>query len=136
MRPRLIISALLVSVFTLAQPVKKIEPINLFTGYDSFCMNSYEEGVVYMWRWNDNRIIVLNIGGLVDLVFPKEYCTYDTYYDGNTKVVKAKKAQSTSFARKDVILKGQICVLYYNFSDTVIVDSLSYFVRNRLQDEL
>ena len=93
-----------------------MNPLDLFTGYNNFCVNYYEEGVVYMWYWDDGRTIMLCAGALSDLIIPHKYSKISTHHEPNIKIVDAQDTLSISFARKEIITSEHICVLYYNFS--------------------
>lgn len=135
MKHKLIFSLLLTSIMVVAQPLKDINPLNIFSGYNNFYMNNHEEGVVYLWHWDDNRTIMLSSGGLSDLVFPQEYYIHNTYSIGDIEVINVQDSLNTVFGRKEVMHKNHICVLFYNFPDTISIDSLSCRIRSRFRND-
>lgn len=129
MRQKLIFSFLFLSTIVVAQSTKGIKPLDLFTGYNNFCVNYHEEGVVYMWYWDDGRTIMLSVGVLSDLIIPHKYSKISTHHEPNTKIVDAQDTLSISFARKETITSEHTCVLYYKFLSKTSLDSMSNLLK-------
>ncbi len=129
MRQKLIFSFLFLSTIVVAQSTKGIKPLDLFTGYNNFCVNYHEEGVVYMWYWDDGRTIMLSVGALSDLIIPHKYSIISTHHEPNIKIVDAQDTLSISFARKETITSEHTCVLYYNFLSKTSLDSMSSLLK-------
>lgn len=130
---KVVVGLLLVCSIVQAQNENGREIKDVFRGYDSYRVDHYEEGAVHMWQWRNGGYIMLLDGAMGDLAFPQGYRISDDSDLQNIRAIKIIDKSKMLFARKEVFRRQHIMSMYFNFQDTIAMDSLAGVLANYIQ---